>query len=163
MTIRIVTTAAALMLAVSPVAAQQVTTEEASPAVPAETATAPAATPSDGGGYGAFGDVAVASLLGQNVVEGSGENVGEIERLISDDGGVMAVVGVGGFLGFGEHDVAVPLSEMAPVDGAVQLQRLARADLEGMAPWGGEGEELPRNTTVSGTPLSPEDGTPVSE
>ncbi|MEM8850731.1 MAG: PRC-barrel domain-containing protein [Pseudomonadota bacterium] len=154
--------AAVLTFAALPALAQQTVVEE--PVTEDSTATAEAApTAPAQGGYGAFGDVAVASLLGQNVLEGTGENVGEIERLVSADGSVMAVVGVGGFLGFGEHDVAVPLAEMAPVEGGVQLQTLARTDLEAMDAWAGDGEELPRNVTVSGTPLNPENGTPVTE
>ncbi|MEM8824675.1 MAG: PRC-barrel domain-containing protein [Pseudomonadota bacterium] len=156
---------AVLALSALPALAQQTVVEESITEESTAPAEAPAAAPAAPatGGYGAFGDVAVASLLGQNVIEGSGANVGEIERLVSADGSVMAVVGVGGFLGFGEHDVAVPLAEMAPVEGGVQLQTLVRTDLEAMDAWAGEGEELPRNITVSGTPLNPENGTPVSE
>ncbi|SFJ76017.1 PRC-barrel domain-containing protein [Jannaschia pohangensis] len=119
------------------------------------------------GGYGAFADIAVSDLVGLNVLTNSGENVGEIETLVkaSADGDVMAVLGIGGFLGFGEHDVAVPLTELAPAEGAVLLQSLDLATLEGMPAYDGAGEALPMNTTVAGDvleeeilPVAPEGG-----
>lgn len=47
--------------------------------------------------------------VGQGVYNRAGERVGEIDELLIDGGGrvLAAVVGVGGFLGMGEHKVAV--------------------------------------------------------
>ena len=76
-----------------------------------EMATTTVTTDDASGAYGASGDVAVADLLGMKVlVDGDGD-IGEIEDLVRSSGEVMAVVGVGGFLGLGEHDVALPLAE----------------------------------------------------
>src|SRR3954449_4209381 len=57
-------------------------------------------------------------LSGLNVYNNSNEKIGDIrEVLLNRDGKVEAVViGVGGFLGLGEHDVAVPFSEVKFVD-----------------------------------------------
>jgi sporulation protein YlmC with PRC-barrel domain len=49
-------------------------------------------------------------FIGQTVTTLAGDNIGEVNNLvIAPDGGVVAaVVGVGGFLGIGEKNVAVP-------------------------------------------------------
>lgn len=53
-------------------------------------------------------------LEGKDVYDTQGESIGEItDVLVSEDGKVMAVlVGVGGFLGIGEKDVAVSMSAL---------------------------------------------------
>jgi sporulation protein YlmC with PRC-barrel domain len=57
-------------------------------------------------------------LKGLNVYNNNNEKIGDINELLVDkDGKIDAVVvGVGGFLGMGEHDVAVPFSELKFVD-----------------------------------------------
>ena len=54
-------------------------------------------------------DVRVSKLIGATVYNVNNENIGDIEDLILDDGKTLraVVIGVGGFLGIGEHDVAV--------------------------------------------------------
>ncbi|MFN0190999.1 MAG: PRC-barrel domain-containing protein [Aestuariivirga sp.] len=54
------------------------------------------------------------NFIGQTVYSAANENVGEINDLImdKDKGAVVAIVGVGGFLGMGEKDVAVPLDNI---------------------------------------------------
>ena len=53
-------------------------------------------------------------LTGLNVYNGNNQKIGDINELIVDhDGKIDAVIiGVGGFLGMGEHDVAVPFGEL---------------------------------------------------
>lgn len=54
-------------------------------------------------------------LMGQTVFTSNNENVGEINDLViakDQQGTIMAVVGVGGFLGIGEKDVAVPMTDI---------------------------------------------------
>jgi len=53
-------------------------------------------------------------VIGLNVYNGSNEKIGDIKQLMLDkDGKVDAVViGVGGFLGMGERDVAVKFSQL---------------------------------------------------
>jgi sporulation protein YlmC with PRC-barrel domain len=57
-------------------------------------------------------------LKGLNVYNSKDEKLGDIvELLMSKDGKIDAVViGVGGFLGMGEHDVAVPYAQIKWVD-----------------------------------------------
>jgi len=57
-------------------------------------------------------------LIGLNVYNDSSEKIGDISELIVDRDGKLeaVVVGVGGFLGLGEHDVAIPYSQISWVD-----------------------------------------------
>ncbi len=60
------------------------------------------------------------SYIGKNVFGADGERIGDVNDVVVDTqpAGVAAIViGVGGFLGLGEKDVAVPL-------GAVRLERI---------------------------------------
>lgn len=58
-------------------------------------------------------------VLGQNVYDAEGQVVGKIEDLILAKKIVTyAIIGVGGFLGLGRHDVAIPVaSSFAPRTG----------------------------------------------
>ena len=53
-------------------------------------------------------------LIGTTVVSANNESIGDVNDVILDrNGQVMAVVvGVGGFLGIGEKDVAVPFASL---------------------------------------------------
>jgi hypothetical protein len=58
--------------------------------------------------------VLATSFIGSSVYTGTDENIGDINDIIFDDQGAIqaVVVGVGGFLGMGEKDVALPLSKI---------------------------------------------------
>jgi hypothetical protein len=53
-------------------------------------------------------------LIGVNVYNGQNEKIGDIKDVLIDKNGRVGeiVIGVGGFLGMGEHDVAVEFSEL---------------------------------------------------
>ena len=53
-------------------------------------------------------------LIGSKVVNNANETIGEIEDILVDQNGTIqaAVIGVGGFLGIGEKDVAVSFKEL---------------------------------------------------
>jgi sporulation protein YlmC with PRC-barrel domain len=53
-------------------------------------------------------------FIGSTVYSTADENVGDINDLVFDADGKInaAVIGVGGFLGMGEKDVAVPLNKI---------------------------------------------------
>lgn len=53
-------------------------------------------------------------LIGLNVYNATDEKVGDISEILIDQTGKInaVVVGVGGFLGIGQHDVAVPFDEV---------------------------------------------------
>jgi len=99
---------AALMAA--PAFAQQATTPSTQMA-PAPAATAAAPMPAANLGAG---DVSAKDLLRQNVKNAASETVGDVnDVLIARDGKIVAViVGVGGFLGLGEKDVALPFDQL---------------------------------------------------
>ena len=67
------------------------------------------------------------TYIGQSVYNPADEDVGKISDLIMDrDGGIVAaVVGVGGFLGIGQKNVAVPIAKIDviqnPTDGSLKL------------------------------------------
>lgn len=76
------------------------------------------------------------TLVGFDVTAGDGEVIGEVDDVVLIDGKEMAVVGIGGFLGLGEHDVALPLSDLQTVSGDEQMletEGYTRAELESMA------------------------------
>ncbi len=65
------------------------------------------------------------TLIGMDAVNAEGENIGEVENVVIDaDGRVRhVIVGVGGFLGIGEKDVAVAWTDLvvAPDGGSVTV------------------------------------------
>ena len=58
--------------------------------------------------------VLATSFIGSSVYTAANENVGDINDLVFDDKGAIkaVIIGVGGFLGMGEKDVAVPLEKI---------------------------------------------------
>jgi sporulation protein YlmC with PRC-barrel domain len=82
-------------------------------------------------------------LEGVNVYNNTNEKIGDIKELLIDPSGTVAgiVIGVGGFLGVGEHDVLVKLDQIKfvnePIRSASSEQRPAT--------------NAPANTTGSGT------------
>lgn len=122
--------AAALMTstALAPAFAQ---TNNAAPATPAAP-TAPAEpntmapAPSAGSDMSAAGDatylteqsetqVSANDYIGKQIYNANNESIGDVNDLILEENGgiVAAVVGVGGFLGIGEKDVALPMSKIS--------------------------------------------------
>lgn len=63
-----------------------------------------------------FTGMTVDQIVGLNVLSADGEDVGEIDYVISDGEGYQAVIGIGGFLGLGEYTVALPLENFAMND-----------------------------------------------
>jgi sporulation protein YlmC with PRC-barrel domain len=62
----------------------------------------------------AAGQWRASKLIGLNVYNNDNEKIGGITELIVDRSGKLdaVVVGAGGFLGLGEHDVAIPYSQI---------------------------------------------------
>jgi sporulation protein YlmC with PRC-barrel domain len=73
----------------------------------------------------------VSKMLGKTVYNSANENIGEVEEIIIDAQGkfVAAIIGVGGFLGMGERDVAVtlPSIKMQP-DGNGEMRLVVAID-----------------------------------
>ena len=152
---RIALLATAAALAAMPALAQQ-STQPASPdpsAKPAQTMPAPstatpstptpsAATPSTSQPSKSFVDSQSSdqwlgsTLIGLKVMGPGDENIGSISDILVDRSGkvVAAVVGVGGFLGIGKKNVAVPFEALnlsRNPDGREQaLLRISKTELE---------------------------------
>jgi sporulation protein YlmC with PRC-barrel domain len=69
-------------------------------------------------------------LIGINVYNNNNEKIGDIQELIVDNTGKVdnVVLGVGGFLGMGEHYVAVPMEKLKWVNEPVRTSSTAPAD-----------------------------------
>jgi len=61
-------------------------------------------------------------LIGLNVYNAQNEKIGDINELMTDSSGKidLVVIGVGGFLGIGEHNVGLPLSQVKFVNEPVR-------------------------------------------
>jgi sporulation protein YlmC with PRC-barrel domain len=66
-------------------------------------------------------------LIGVNVYNDNNDKIGDIQELIVDKSGKVdnVVLGVGGFLGMGEHYVAVPMEKLKWVDEPVKTPSTA--------------------------------------
>ena len=62
----------------------------------------------------ASGQWRASKVIGVDIYNPQNEKLGEIEELIIDQSGRVAgaIVGVGGFLGIGEHDILVPMDRL---------------------------------------------------
>jgi sporulation protein YlmC with PRC-barrel domain len=63
-------------------------------------------------------------ILGKDVYNDAGDKIGEVSDLIVAPNKSLsyAIVGVGGFLGIGEHDVAVPVGKFKQQAGKIVLK-----------------------------------------
>jgi sporulation protein YlmC with PRC-barrel domain len=71
----------------------------------------------------AMGWSAKKQILGENVYNNIGEKVGEINDLIVTPNKALsyAIVGIGGFLGVAEHEIAVPVGQLKQQEGKIVL------------------------------------------
>jgi sporulation protein YlmC with PRC-barrel domain len=91
---------------------------------PAGSMSAPAAKPTDAAALQstAAGKWRASKLVGLNVYNSNNEKVGDINELITDSSGKIdtVVIGAGGFLGMGEHNVGIPFSQVKFVNEPVK-------------------------------------------
>ncbi|NOJ42057.1 PRC-barrel domain-containing protein [Bradyrhizobium australiense] len=132
--------ASALLASVAFAQSPSATTDRATTAAPA----AASDTSSFKGNWRA------SKLVGLNVYNDSNESLGSINDLLTDKSGNIkaAVIGVGGFLGVGEHLVAVPLDKVKFVDEPVAYSGTASAPATG-------GARPSTNTTTTGAATAP--------
>jgi sporulation protein YlmC with PRC-barrel domain len=97
------------------------------------------------------GDYRASKLIGVNVYNRQNEKIGDInEVLIGKSGSVSGVVvGVGGFLGMGEHDVLVKLDQIKFVNEPVSSAAATTSRKPAAA------KPAPGNTAASTTPANP--------
>jgi sporulation protein YlmC with PRC-barrel domain len=117
-----------------------------SPTTPADrTAPAPATASDSSSTPASFqGNWRASKMVGLNVYNDSNESIGSINDLLTDKSGNIkaVVIGVGGFLGIGEHLVAVPLDKVKFVSEPIAYTGAANAPATG----GGR----PSSTTTTG-------------
>jgi sporulation protein YlmC with PRC-barrel domain len=80
----------------------------------------------------AMGWSAKKQILGEGVYNNIGEKVGEINDLIVTPNKALsyAIVGVGGFLGVGEHEIAVPVGQLKQQQGKIVLPGATKETLK---------------------------------
>jgi sporulation protein YlmC with PRC-barrel domain len=104
------------------VAVAQTPAERAHKMAPAASTTTSTTTPT---AY--TGEWRASKVVGLSVYNDGNESVGSINDLLMDKGGTIkaVVIGVGGFLGVGEHLVAVPIDKVKFVNEPVSLTSAA--------------------------------------
>jgi sporulation protein YlmC with PRC-barrel domain len=90
-------------------------------------------------------------LMGLNVYNDANEKLGDINELILDkDGKVSAVViGVGGFLGMGEHDIAVSMDKLKFKEEAVRTSATTSTTTTRESTTGAATTTAPARTTAA--------------
>jgi hypothetical protein len=101
-----------------------------------------------GGLYGAFAELRVDDLVGMEVIGSMGDDMGEVDELVSDGARLLAVVGTGGFLGLFEHDVAIPLERFEMGADGLILPSLSEDEVRSMPEWDGEFDGLGRDMVI---------------
>src|SRR5207248_11596275 len=98
------------------------------------------------------GDWRTSKVVGLSVYNSKDENIGAISDLLMDKSGNIkaAVVGVGGFLGMGEHLVAIPFEKIKFVDQPVTTAS-TNANPPGMNAPGAPNRPASSTTTGSAT------------
>jgi sporulation protein YlmC with PRC-barrel domain len=110
-----------------PVTTGTTTPPDSTAATPAPAPAPDSATTTVGNAQVNPADAVLASqFMGQAVYTAANENIGEINDLIMNKelDNIVAIVGVGGFLGIGEKDVAIPINDIKVIkdtDNALRL------------------------------------------
>jgi hypothetical protein len=101
-------------------------------------------------GYRAFADRSVDEIVGMVVLDSREESVGEVDRVVLIGDKIAAIVGVGGFLGLGEHSVALPLSRFEIVDDVtLRVADLREGEFEQMPEYDmSDGRVMPRDSSI---------------
>ncbi|CDM25148.1 hypothetical protein BN940_13496 [Castellaniella defragrans 65Phen] len=73
-------------------------------------------------------------MIGETVYNENDEKVGSVKDVVLDNGGKVTdvVIGAGGFLGMGEHDVAVPFNKVMRSDDKLILQGYTKDQLKAL-------------------------------
>jgi hypothetical protein len=92
----------------------------------------PAAAPRQLSTPTAFREMRAGDLIGESIYNTGGESLGKIEDIVvnRNDNTVAALVGMGGFLGINERQVAVLLSDLEMQGGNIVVKTLTRTDFQ---------------------------------
>lgn len=72
------------------------------------------------------------AILDMEVIGADGEEIGDVEELLFRDGETYAVIGSGGFLGLGEKEIALPLSDMRVSEDKLVMRAFTEDDVDQM-------------------------------
>jgi sporulation protein YlmC with PRC-barrel domain len=74
------------------------------------------------------------NIMGKAVYNDNNDKIGEVDDLIfsRNNSGTFAIIGVGGFLGVGKHDVAVPVSDLKHENDKLILHDATKEALKAM-------------------------------
>ena len=97
------------------------------------------------------GDWRASKVVGLKVYNSSDENIGSISDLLMDKSGNIkaAVIGVGGFLGMGEHLVAIPFDKIKFVEEPATMASTSNTN-----PPASNAPNRPASTTTTGAATS---------
>jgi sporulation protein YlmC with PRC-barrel domain len=97
------------------------------------------------------GDWRTSKVVGLSVYNSKDENIGSISDLLMDKSGNIkaAVIGVGGFLGMGEHLVAIPFDKIKFVEEPAKTASTSNTNPPGM-----NAPNRPASTTTTGAATS---------
>lgn len=101
-------------------------------------------------GEGSSYQFRASDLLGMDVINGSGDEIGEIDDLtVGDDGSIQAILALGGFLGLGEKMVTLNYENMQFDDEREHVVvDISEEELDGMDDFRyNEGEQRGRDIT----------------
>lgn len=96
-------------------------------------------------------EMTVGDLTGTDVMDAAGDSIGSVRDVVQGMGEAEAVIGIGGFLGIGRYDVALPLSELSfnAADQVISVS-MTREELEAMPEYdGADIEPLPNDVQLS--------------
>src|SRR5271167_3829860 len=76
-------------------------------------------------------------VLGKTIYNDSGDGIGKVDDIIvaPDKAVSYAIIGAGGFLGVGKHDVAIPVSQLKQSDGKFVLAGATKEVIKAMPPF----------------------------
>jgi sporulation protein YlmC with PRC-barrel domain len=76
-------------------------------------------------------------ILGQSIYNDKGETIGKADDIIvaPDKAVSYVIIGAGGFLGVGKHDVAIPVSQLKESDGKIVLAGATKDAIKAMPPF----------------------------
>ncbi len=85
-----------------------------------------------GDNFAGLGDRTIDELVGTELVNDAGESIGEIDNFGLAGDQIVAIVGIGGFLGMGEHMVAMPIERLSYDGEQLVISDVTREELEAL-------------------------------
>lgn len=118
---------------------------------PAPTAAAPSTTAPSASSQNFSDSWRASKIIGLSVYNESNEKLGSISELITDKSGKIsaAIIGVGGFLGVGQHDIAVNFDQLKFVNEPVKASTASNTAPGGAGMSGSSGMSGSKSTVGS--------------